>query len=87
MNYAMFTLAMDYRKRGMAAYADLQESEFASEGQGYEAVRHQQFVGAKYFDDITQVITGGTSSTLAMTGSTEEEQFGAEDQKQVRQAS
>jgi isocitrate lyase len=81
LNYAMFTLAAEYEKRGMAAYADLQEQEFAAERRGYEAVRHQQFVGARYFDAITQVVTGGSSSTLAMEGSTEEEQF------EVRQAS
>ncbi len=75
MNHAMYSLASDYRKRGMAAYSELQEREFASEQHGYEAVRHQQFVGARYFDAITQVVTGGNSSTLAMTGSTEEEQF------------
>jgi isocitrate lyase len=81
MNHAMFTLATDYERRGMAAYADLQEQEFASEPMGYEAIKHQQFVGARYFDAITNVVTGGTSSTLAMEGSTEEEQF------KMRQAS
>ena len=59
----------------MAAYSDLQVREFDAERQGYEAVRHQEFVGAGYFDQITQVITGGQSSVLAMEGSTEEEQF------------
>jgi isocitrate lyase len=88
MNHAMFTLARDYERRGMAAYAELQQSEFAAEPEGYEAVRHQQFVGARYFDEITQVVTGGTSSTLAMTGSTEEEQFrSAEQPARMRQAS
>ena len=74
-NYSMFTLASDYRKRGMAAYAELQESEFGAEPSGYEATKHQEFVGAGYFDDVTQVAMEGLSSTLAMEGSTEEEQF------------
>jgi isocitrate lyase len=76
MNYAMFQLSKQYRTRGMAAYSELQNREFDAEPEGYEAVRHQEFVGAGYFDQITQVITGGRSSTLAMKGSTEEEQFG-----------
>ena len=75
MNYAMFELARAYRERGMAAYSELQTKEFDAEQRGYEAVRHQEFVGAGYFDQITQVITGGQSSVLAMEGSTEEEQF------------
>jgi isocitrate lyase len=75
LNYAMFDLARGYRERGMAAYADLQEHEFAAEKAGYEAAKHQQFVGAGYFDEITQVVTQGHSSVLAMHGSTEEEQF------------
>ena len=75
LNYSMFTLANDFRNRGMAAYADLQSSEFDAEPLGYEATRHQDFVGAGYFDEVTQVATGGQSSTLAMKGSTEEEQF------------
>jgi isocitrate lyase len=76
LNHAMFELAKGYRERGMAAYAELQEREFAAEGQGYEAVRHQEFVGVPYFDEITEVVTGGRSSSLAMQGSTEQEQFG-----------
>jgi isocitrate lyase len=75
LNYAMFELASAYRARGMAAYSELQEREFAAEAQGYEAVKHQQFVGAGYFDDITETVTQGRSSVLAMHGSTEEEQF------------
>ncbi len=75
LNYAMFSLARDYRERGMAAYSKLQQAEFAAGPEGYEAVRHQQFVGADYFDAIQQTVTSGESSTLAMTGSTEEEQF------------
>jgi isocitrate lyase len=75
LNYAMFELAAAYRERGMAAYSELQEREFAAEAQGYEAVKHQQFVGAGYFDDVTETVTRGHSSVLAMHGSTEEEQF------------
>ncbi len=76
LNYAMFDLARGYKEAGMTAYAQLQEQEFASEKeQGYRAVKHQQFVGTGYFDDITQVIAGGSASTTALTGSTEEEQF------------
>jgi isocitrate lyase len=71
----MFDLATQYRERGMAAYAALQEREFAAEAGGYEAVKHQQFVGAGYFDDVTETVTQGHSSVLAMQGSTEEEQF------------
>jgi len=80
LNHAMFALARDYRERGMAAYADLQEREFASEAQGYEAVKHQQFVGTGYFDQVTEVVTGGRSSAKAMEGSTEAEQFSAHEQ-------
>jgi isocitrate lyase len=75
VNHAMFVLASEYSKRGMGAYAELQEAEFASEAQGYEAVRHQEFVGAGYFDEVTRVATHGFTSTLALEGSTEEEQF------------
>ncbi len=76
LNHAMFDLARGYKETGMTAYAQLQEQEFASEQrQGYRAVKHQQFVGTGYFDDITQVIAGGAASTTALTGSTEEEQF------------
>ena len=75
LNYAMFTLAREYKDSGMAAYSKLQEQEFASEKDGYEAVKHQEFVGTAYFDEVTQVATGGESSTLSMHGSTEAEQF------------
>ena len=75
MNYAMFELAQGYRQRGMAAYSELQQREFAAEALGYEAVRHQEFVGVPYFDEITEIVTGGRSSSIAMKGSTEEEQF------------
>ncbi len=75
VNHAMFVLAREYRERGMAAYAALQEQEFGSEADGYEAVRHQEFVGAGYFDEITRITTHDATSTLALEGSTEEEQF------------
>ncbi|MBE3562355.1 isocitrate lyase [Hydrogenibacillus sp. N12] len=75
LNHSMFELARDYRDRGMAAYAELQEREFASEAYGYTATRHQREVGAGYFDQVSLVISGGLSSTLALVGSTEEEQF------------
>jgi isocitrate lyase len=75
LNYSMFSLARDYRERDMAAYADLQQQEFASEAQGYTATKHQREVGAGYFDEVSLVISGGTSSTTALKGSTEEAQF------------
>jgi isocitrate lyase len=75
LNHGLWLLAKDYKERGMAAYADLQEREFASERDGYEAIRHQEFVGVGYFDEVTQVATNGASATLAMEGSTEQEQF------------
>jgi len=76
VNAAMFELAHDYRETGMMAYARLQDRELELEAKhGYRAVKHQSFVGAGYFDDITQVISGGRSSTTALSGSTEEEQF------------
>ncbi len=75
LNFSMFELARGYRDRGMAAYSELQQAEFASEVYGYTATRHQREVGAGYFDEVAQVIAGGTSSTTALTGSTEEAQF------------
>ena len=75
LNHATFALARDFSQRGMAAYAELQSREFDSAGEGYEAIRHQEFVGAGYFDAIARVVTGDTSSTLALDGSTEEDQF------------
>jgi isocitrate lyase len=78
LNLGMFELARAYRLKGMSAYSKLQQREFAAERDlGYEAVKHQQFVGTGYFDMVTQVIAGGNSSTTALTGSTEAEQFGA----------
>ncbi|MGF9908123.1 isocitrate lyase [Brevibacillus porteri] len=75
LNYSMFELARGYRDRGMAAYSELQQNEFASEVHGYTATRHQREVGTGYFDEVAQVISGGNSSTTALSGSTEEEQF------------
>jgi len=75
LNYSMFRLAHDYKDRGMAAYSNLQEAEFAAEPDGYTATKHQREVGAGYFDEVAQVIAGGTSSTTALGGSTEREQF------------
>jgi len=75
LNYSMFQLARGYKEAQMSAYVELQEAEFAAESVGYTATRHQREVGAGYFDDVTQVCTGGTSSTTAMKGSTEEGQF------------
>jgi isocitrate lyase len=75
LNHAMFQLAQGYRDRGMAAYSELQQAEFAAEKAGYEAVRHQEFAGTGYFDAINEIASGGMTSTLGMTGSTEEQQF------------
>jgi isocitrate lyase len=75
LNHSMFELANGYRDHGMAAYSKLQQAEFASEKDGYTATRHQREVGTGYFDEVSQVISGGTSSTTAMSGSTESEQF------------
>jgi isocitrate lyase len=75
LNYSMFTLAHGYKDRGMAAYSELQEAEFAAEADGYTATKHQREVGTGYFDDVAQVIAGGESSTTALHGSTEREQF------------
>ncbi len=75
LNYSMFNLAQGYKERGMSAYADLQEGEFAAEACGYTATRHQREVGTGYFDEVSMVISGGESSTTALHGSTEDEQF------------
>ena len=78
LNHGMFELARGYRDRGMAAYSELQQAEFASEANGYTATRHQREVGTGYFDAVSLAITGGTSSTTAMSESTETAQFHAE---------
>jgi isocitrate lyase len=75
LNHGMFELARNYKNRGMAAYSELQQAEFASEEHGYTATRHQREVGTGYFDDVAKVISAGTSSTLALDESTETQQF------------
>ncbi|ARI76634.1 isocitrate lyase [Halobacillus mangrovi] len=75
LNHGMFELARQYKDRGMEAYSELQQAEFASETYGYSATRHQREVGTGYFDEVAQVISGGTSSTTALKGSTETDQF------------
>ena len=75
LNASMFELSKAYTDRDMSAYVELQQREFAMEDDGYSATRHQREVGAGYFDQVATVISGGTASTLALKGSTEEEQF------------
>jgi isocitrate lyase len=75
LNYSMFTLAKGYKEGGMAAYSELQQEEFAHEKYGYTATKHQREVGTGYFDEVSQVIAGGVSDTMALVGSTEEAQF------------
>jgi isocitrate lyase len=75
LNAAMFELARGYASDGMSAYVELQEQEFALEAHGYSATRHQREAGAGYFDAVAQALSGGTSSTLALEGSTEAAQF------------
>ncbi len=75
LNASMFELATGYAAEGMPAYVRLQEREFALEPAGYTATRHQREVGAGYFDQVATVIATGKASTLALAGSTEEEQF------------
>jgi isocitrate lyase len=75
LNESTFELAHGYARRGMSAYVELQQREFELEADGYTATRHQREVGAGYFDDVMTSLTAGASSTLALTGSTEEQQF------------
>ncbi len=75
LNYSMFNLAYGYARRHMSAFVELQEAEFAAAERGFTAVKHQREVGTGYFDAVTQVIQGGQSSTTALHGSTEDEQF------------
>ncbi|MGA3361251.1 MAG: isocitrate lyase [Solirubrobacteraceae bacterium] len=75
LNASMFDLARGYASRGMTAYVELQESEFAMESDGYTATRHQREVGSGYFDQVLDTVTGGSASTMALRGSTEEQQF------------
>ena len=78
LNHSMFELARDYKARGMAAYSELQQAEFASEAHGYTATRHQREVGTGYFDEVALAIGGGQSSTTALTDSVEAAQFSPE---------
>ncbi len=75
LNYSMFNLAYGYAREQMKAFVELQENEFAAADKGFTAVKHQREVGTGYFDAVTQVIEGGQSSTTALHGSTEDEQF------------
>lgn len=75
LNFGMFELARGYKDRGMAAYSELQQAEFSAEQHGYTATRHQREVGTGYFDEVSLVISSGQSSTTALAGSTEAEQF------------
>ena len=75
LNYHTFRLADAYRERGMSAYVELQQAELAAEAAGYTATRHQHEVGTGYFDKVLAAVTGGETSTAAMSGSTEVEQF------------
>ncbi len=75
LNLSMFDLADGYRDRGMAAYSEMQQREFAAEARGFTATRHQREVGTGYFDQVAMTISGGQSSTTAMGESTEHDQF------------
>jgi len=75
LNYSMFHLAHGYAHNQMSAFVELQEAEFAAVAKGFTAVKHQREVGTGYFDAVTQTIQGGKSSTTALKGSTEDEQF------------
>ena len=81
LNYSMFELAYGYARNNMSAFVELQQKEFAAAEKGFTAVKHQREVGTGYFDEITQVVTGGNASTTALHGSTEDEQFFDEKQK------
>ncbi|MCA1322536.1 isocitrate lyase [Herbaspirillum sp. alder98] len=83
LNYSMFNLAHGYARRQMSAFVELQESEFAAAEKGFTAVKHQREVGTGYFDAVTQAIQQGQSSTTALHGSTEDEQFFDEKQRKV----
>ncbi len=77
LNYHTFDLARDYAARGMSAYVDLQQAEFAAEPHGYTATKHQREAGTSYFDQVLMTVTGGQAATAALVGSTEAEQFTA----------
>ncbi|HZM36672.1 MAG TPA: isocitrate lyase [Burkholderiales bacterium] len=82
LNYSMFELAHGYARHHMSAFVELQQKEFAAAEKGFTAVKHQREVGTGYFDEVTQVVTGGKSSTTALHGSTEDEQFFESPKKQ-----
>ena len=86
LNYSMFNLAYGYARHQMSAFVELQEAEFAAADRGFTAVKHQREVGTGYFDAVTQTIQGGQSSTVALKGSTEEEQFEGNEDTKVRAA-
>jgi isocitrate lyase len=81
LNYGMFELAHGYARNDMSAFVELQQKEFAAAEKGFTAVKHQREVGTSYFDDVTQVVSGGKASTTALHGSTEDEQFFDEKKK------
>jgi len=81
LNYGMFELAYGYARNNMTAFVELQQKEFAAAEKGFTAVKHQREVGTSYFDDVTQVVSGGSASTTALHGSTEDEQFFDEKKK------
>jgi isocitrate lyase len=81
LNYSMFELAHGYARNHMSAFVELQQKEFAAAERGFSAVKHQREVGTSYFDDVTQVVSGGKASTTALHGSTEDEQFFDEKKK------
>jgi isocitrate lyase len=83
LNYSMFHLAHGYARNQMSAFVELQEAEFASAERGFTAVKHQREVGTGYFDAVTQAIQQGLSSTTALKGSTEEEQFHGDKKSQA----
>jgi isocitrate lyase len=86
LNHSMFELARGYLERGMEAYSELQQAEFASEADGYTATRHQREVGTGYFDAVTTAVSAGESSTKALEGSTEEAQFDAAERRAKKSA-
>jgi len=75
LNTSMFELALAYKRKGMAGYSELQQKEFALQSEGFRAVKHQNFVGTTYFDEVQNTVTAGLASTVAMKDSTETAQF------------
>ncbi|UCE32758.1 MAG: isocitrate lyase, partial [Burkholderiales bacterium] len=86
LNYSMFNLAYGYARENMTAFVELQQAEFAAAERGFTAVKHQREVGTGYFDAVTQAIEGGQSSTTALKGSTEDEQFFDEAKGEAKKA-